>query len=159
MGQGCADSKRQALNVAIYFLNLRTFGRSNGSSAVSAAAYRSGERIRDERTGVTYDHTDRQDILHKEIILPSEFSGDAVAWAHDRNTLWNSAEDAESRVNARVAREFLGGIAPLDPHGDSIPDYTGAGQGEYAGDHVGKKGNRVLNPVGEAAPKKMRFLG
>jgi ATP-dependent exoDNAse (exonuclease V) alpha subunit len=102
--------------MAIYFLNVKTFGRSNGSSAVSAAAYRSGERIRDERAGVTYDHTDRQDIMHKEIILPSEFAGDAVSWAQDRTSLWNSAEHAESRANARVAREYLVALpAELSP--------------------------------------------
>ena len=93
--------------MAVYFLNLKTFGRSGGSSAVSAAAYRSGERIKDERTGRTYDHTNRQDVMHKEIILPEEFSADEVAWARDRSSLWNTAESAESRVNSRVAREYL----------------------------------------------------
>ena len=93
--------------MAVYFLNLKTFGRSGGSSAVSAAAYRSGERIKDERTGRTYDHTDRQDVMHKEIILPQEFSANEVAWARDRSSLWNTAESAESRVNSRVAREYL----------------------------------------------------
>ena len=93
--------------MAVYFLNLKTFGRSGGSSAVSAAAYRSGERIKDERTGKTYDHTDRQDVMHKEIILPEAFSANEVAWAHDRSSLWNTAERAESRVNSRVAREYL----------------------------------------------------
>jgi ATP-dependent exoDNAse (exonuclease V) alpha subunit len=93
--------------MAVYFLHLKTFGRSGGSSAVSAAAYRSGERIKDERTGKSYDHTDRQDVMHKEIILPEEFAADAVSWARDRASLWNLAESAESRVNARVAREYL----------------------------------------------------
>jgi ATP-dependent exoDNAse (exonuclease V) alpha subunit len=93
--------------MAVYFLHLKTFGRSGGSSAVSAAAYRSGERIKDERTGKTYDHSERQDVMHKEIILPEEFTADAVSWARDRASLWNLAESAESRVNARVAREYL----------------------------------------------------
>jgi len=93
--------------MAVYFLNLKTFGRSGGSSAVSAAAYRSGERIRDERTGRTYDHTDRQDILHKEILVPSQFNAADLDWAKDRSHLWNAAESAESRKNARVAREYL----------------------------------------------------
>jgi ATP-dependent exoDNAse (exonuclease V) alpha subunit len=93
--------------MASYYLNLRTFGRSNGSSAPSAAAYRAGEKIRDERTGRTYDHTERQDVLHKEILVPSEFEGHAPGWARDRSNLWNAAEAAESRSNARVAREFL----------------------------------------------------
>jgi ATP-dependent exoDNAse (exonuclease V) alpha subunit len=93
--------------VAIYFLNVKSFGRTNGSSAVSAAAYRSGERLRDERMARTYDHTERQDVLHKEILLPKEFAADDMSWAKDRGALWNSAEAAEVRNNARVAREFL----------------------------------------------------
>jgi ATP-dependent exoDNAse (exonuclease V) alpha subunit len=93
--------------MAVYFLNLKTFGRSGGSSAVSAAAYRSGERIRDERTGRTYDHTDRQDVLHKEILLPSHLADFDMSWAKERAYLWNAAEAAESRRNARVAREYL----------------------------------------------------
>jgi hypothetical protein len=93
--------------VAHYFLNLKTFGRSHGSSAPGAAAYRAGERIRDERTGRTHDHSERRDVLHKEILVPSEYAGEEMAWATDRANLWNSAEAAESRKNARVAREFL----------------------------------------------------
>ena len=102
--------------MAVYFLNLRTFGRSSGSSAVSAAAYRAGERIRDERSGKTYDHSDRQDVMHKEIILPSQFAIDEMSWAKDRANLWNTAESAETRANARVAREYLVALpAELSP--------------------------------------------
>jgi ATP-dependent exoDNAse (exonuclease V) alpha subunit len=93
--------------VAVYFLNLKTFGRAGGSSAVSAAAYRAGERIRDERSGRTYDHATRQDVMYKEIILPGRFVSDDMTWAKDRASLWNAAERAENRVNARVAREYL----------------------------------------------------
>jgi ATP-dependent exoDNAse (exonuclease V) alpha subunit len=93
--------------MAVYFLHLKTFGRSDGGSAPSAAAYRAGERIRDERTGRTYDHTDRQDVMHKEIVLPSRFADADLDWARDRSRLWNAAEDAETRKNARVAREYL----------------------------------------------------
>src|ERR1700722_7741784 len=93
--------------MAVYFLNLKTFGRSGGSSAVSAAAYRAGERIQDERTGRTYDHTDRRDVLHKEIMLPGSIEGADMDWARNRSRLWNAAERAETRINARVAREYL----------------------------------------------------
>jgi ATP-dependent exoDNAse (exonuclease V) alpha subunit len=93
--------------MAVYFLNLKTFGRSGGSSAAGAAAYRAGERIRDERAGRTYDHSERQDVMHKEIVLPSRFAGEDMAWARDRASLWNAAESAEMRKNARVAREYL----------------------------------------------------
>jgi ATP-dependent exoDNAse (exonuclease V) alpha subunit len=86
---------------------MKTFGRAGGSSAASAAAYRAGERIRDERTGRTYDHSDRQDVMHKEIVLPGPFADEEMAWARDRASLWNAAESAETRKNARVAREYL----------------------------------------------------
>jgi MobA/MobL family len=98
--------------VAIYYLGVKSFGRSagtGGSISTSAAAYRSGERIRDERTGRVYDHSYRRDIEHKEILLPSGMS-DAVSradWARDRSQLWNAVERSEPRQNARVAREYI----------------------------------------------------
>jgi hypothetical protein len=98
--------------MAIYYLGVKSFGRSagtGGSVSTSAAAYRSGERIRDERTGRVYDHSHRRDIEHKEILLPSRFN-DADAkpdWARDRSQLWNRVEHSEPRANARVAREYV----------------------------------------------------
>jgi len=93
--------------VAIYFLNMKTFGRGNGSSATSAIAYRSGERIRDERTGKVFDHTGRGGVLHTEIVLPERLADADMSWARDRSNLWNMVEAAETRSNARVAREIL----------------------------------------------------
>jgi ATP-dependent exoDNAse (exonuclease V) alpha subunit len=93
--------------VAVYFLNMKTFGRANGSSAISAIAYRSGERIRDERTGRIHDHSGRAGVINKEIVLPGKLADTDLSWAKDRATLWNAVEAAESRSNARVAREFL----------------------------------------------------
>jgi ATP-dependent exoDNAse (exonuclease V) alpha subunit len=102
--------------VAVYYLNMKTFGRANGSSAASAVAYRAGERIRDARTGRTYDHSDRQDVMNKEIVLPGKFADHDMTWARDRASLWNAAESAETRKNARVAREYLVALpAELSP--------------------------------------------
>jgi ATP-dependent exoDNAse (exonuclease V) alpha subunit len=92
--------------MAIFRLDIQSLGRSAGRSATNAAAYRSGERIRDERTGRTHDHTQRTDVLSKEIVLPSAFSGAEPAWTRDRSTLWNHAEATEKRSNSRVAREY-----------------------------------------------------
>ena len=114
--------------MAVYFLNLKTFGRSGGSSAVSAAAYRAGERIHDERTGRTYDHTDRQDVMHKEILLPSRFADSNMSWATDRAHLWNAAESAESRKNARVAREYLVALPVELDHGQRLDLVRGFSQ-------------------------------
>jgi ATP-dependent exoDNAse (exonuclease V) alpha subunit len=98
--------------MAIYFLNLKTLGRATGSSSVSAAAYRAGERIKDERTRRTYDHSGRQDVLHKEIMLPNHFAAENMSWAKDRSNLWNMAERLEARGDARTAREYLVALPP-----------------------------------------------
>jgi ATP-dependent exoDNAse (exonuclease V) alpha subunit len=97
----------EAEAVAIYSLDMKVFGRAKGSKGPSLSAYRSGERVRDERTGRTYDHTDRQDVIHKEILLPARFAGADMSWTADRSTLWSTAELAEKRKDARVAREFM----------------------------------------------------
>jgi hypothetical protein len=94
--------------MAIFRLQIRPVARASGRTATSAAAYRAGERIRDERTGGLYDHSKRQDVLHKEIFLPSKLDQThaGTEWARDRSTLWNTAEKAERQSNSRVAREY-----------------------------------------------------
>jgi ATP-dependent exoDNAse (exonuclease V) alpha subunit len=93
--------------VAIYYLSVKSFGGSGNGRATSAAAYRSGERIRDERTGKVFDHSHRADVMHKEIVLPSKLAAADMSWARDRAALWNAAELIESRKNAGLAREYL----------------------------------------------------
>jgi hypothetical protein len=94
--------------MAIFHMDIKPVARGTGRTATAAAAYRAGERIRDERTGALYNHSKREDVLHKEILLPSNLDRpDAgVEWARDRSQLWNAAEKAESRTNAHVAREY-----------------------------------------------------
>ncbi len=92
--------------MAIFFLQITSVTRSAGRRATAAAAYRAGERVRDERSGELINYGRRRDVLHTEIFLPRQFEGRAVAWARDRQRLWNTAEHAEKRRNARVAREY-----------------------------------------------------
>ncbi|HEX3843742.1 MAG TPA: MobQ family relaxase [Steroidobacteraceae bacterium] len=94
--------------MAIFRLQITPVTRGTGRTATSAAAYRAGERISDERTGAVYDHGKRGDVLHKEILLPSRLdrTDAATAWARDRSALWNAAEKAERQSNSRVAREY-----------------------------------------------------
>ena len=89
--------------MAIYHLSVKTVSRSAGRSATGAAAYRSGERIVDERTGEVHDYTRKGGVLFSEIVTPV----DAPEWAFDRSALWNAAEQAETRKNSTVAREFI----------------------------------------------------
>jgi hypothetical protein len=99
--------------MSTYFLEVKTFGRAKGGRVTRAAAYRAGERIRDERTREVYDFSDRDDIAHKEIVLPSQHDGSVdMDWARDRAALWNAAEHAGKRRNARLAREVLVFLPP-----------------------------------------------
>ena len=92
--------------MAIFRMEISSVARAVGRRATAAAAYRSGERIRDERTGELFNYARRRDVLHTEILLPSPFEGEHVAWARSRERLWNTAERAEKRHNSRVAREY-----------------------------------------------------
>ena len=88
-------------SVAIYHFNAQIVSRSTGASAVAGAAYRSGERLTDDRTGEQHDYSGRDDLDRAEIMAPRE----APAWAQDRAQLWNAVEAAERRKDAQVARE------------------------------------------------------
>lgn len=88
--------------MAIYHLAMKPISRSSGRSAVAAAAYRASQKLTNERDGQTHDFTARRGVEHTEIVLPE---GVDAEWAKDRSTLWNAAEFAENRKDARVARE------------------------------------------------------
>ncbi len=89
--------------MAIYHLSMKAIARSGGRSAVAAAAYRAAARLTNERDGMTHDFTNKKGVEHAEIVLPAEVSAD---WAMKRSVLWNAAERAEKRSDARIAREF-----------------------------------------------------
>src|SRR3546814_9299818 len=55
-----------------------------------------------ERTGLVHDYTRKQGVEHNALVVPA----DAPAWASDRAVLWNAAEQAETRKNSTVAREY-----------------------------------------------------
>ncbi len=89
--------------MAIYHCTTKPVARKSGRSAVAAASYRSGERLNDERLGMVHDYTRRGGIENREIpiVLPSAANG---KWTRER--LWNAAEKAEKRCDARTAREW-----------------------------------------------------
>ncbi|UNZ53857.1 Ti-type conjugative transfer relaxase TraA [Agrobacterium tumefaciens] len=89
--------------MAIYHLSTKPVSRSSGRSAVASAAYRCAVLLTNQRDGLVHDFTRKEGVEHKEIVLPEGVSAD---WALDRSALWNAAEFAEKRKDARVAREF-----------------------------------------------------
>lgn len=88
--------------MAIYHFHVGIISRSTGRSSVAAAAYRAGEELQDERTGLAHDYTRRRDEIDSEIIAPK----DAPEWVNDREQLWNMVEMSETNKNAQTAREI-----------------------------------------------------
>lgn len=87
--------------MALYSVSVKPISRSSGRSATAAAAYRNAERILDMRTGDVHDYSRRSGVNHVESFAPKGFVPQSSA------ELWNKAEAAEKRRNARVAREVL----------------------------------------------------
>jgi len=68
---------------------------------VAAAAYRSGTRLEDGRTGQTHDYTRKRDIEHCEVRLPKHMPDEMF----DRNVLWNAIEAGIKRKDGQPAFE------------------------------------------------------
>ena len=81
--------------------------RADGRSSVAAAAYAARTSMTDERTGRRYSYRSRPGLISEGL----------VGWNGTAEELWNAAEKAERRGNARVARELrpaLPAELPLD---------------------------------------------
>jgi ATP-dependent exoDNAse (exonuclease V) alpha subunit len=90
--------------MAIAFAHVKYLSRSKALQATAAAAYRSCSKIYDERTGTTFDYTDKKSpLLHSEILLPEN----ANVNFKDRELLWNLVEKIEVRRNSQVAKEVV----------------------------------------------------
>lgn len=94
--------KGSKMPAAYYRCELKTISRNAGHSATAASAYRSASKIQDTRTGLTHDYQRKSGVEHGAILMP-----EGTVWDGDRAALWNAAESAERRDNARVAREAV----------------------------------------------------
>ena len=90
------------LSIAIYHCTIKIIKRSEGRSAVAAAAYRSGQKLTNEWDGMTHDYTHKGGVVHSEILLPAH----APPAFQDRSTLWNSVEEIEKSSKSQLAREI-----------------------------------------------------
>ncbi len=73
-----------------------------GQSIVASAAYRSAERLHDQRLDQGFDYRAKLGVEHVEILAPEG----APAWVIDRQALWNAVEAVERRKDAQLAREI-----------------------------------------------------
>jgi hypothetical protein len=85
--------------MAIYHCSTKTVNRSSGRTAVASLPI-VGEKLKDERTGLTHDFTRKDGVAHSEIVSNLDIE-------IDRSELWNLAEQSENRKDARTAREWV----------------------------------------------------
>jgi Ti-type conjugative transfer relaxase TraA len=87
--------------MAIYHFSVKVISCASGRSAVAAAAYRSADRLHDERLDRDHDFTNKSGVVHSEVMLPEN----APDELRDRERLWNDVEAFEKRKDAQLSRE------------------------------------------------------
>ncbi|MGA2869653.1 MAG: MobQ family relaxase [Verrucomicrobiota bacterium] len=90
--------------MAIFRLEAKIISRGGGHSAVAAAAYRTGTKLRDERTDKLHDYSNRTKSIVESVILRPDNS---PAWTGKTSSLWNTVELTEKRKDAQLCREFI----------------------------------------------------
>ncbi|MDE5885496.1 MAG: MobA/MobL family protein [Oscillospiraceae bacterium] len=88
--------------MSIYHLSVKIGGRAKGQSAIAASAYRSGEKLKNDETGITSNYNRKQRIVCCGVALcenaPREYG--------NREILWNAVHKIEKSKNARLWREI-----------------------------------------------------
>ena len=95
-------NERRNREMSIYHCSIKIISRAGGRSAVASAAYRSGEKLYNEETGLTHDFTRKGGVIMNEIILPPN----APKRYENREVLWNEVQQIEKRSDAQFAREI-----------------------------------------------------
>lgn len=88
--------------MSIYHCSIKIISRAGGRSAVASAAYRSGEKLYNDETGIIHDFTNKSGVIMNEIMLPAN----APERFHNREILWNEVQKIEKRSDAQFAREI-----------------------------------------------------
>ncbi len=95
-------NERRNRQMSIYHCSIKIISRAGGRSAVASAAYRSGEKLYNDETGLTHDFTRKGGVIMNEIILPHN----APKRYEKREVLWNEVQQIEKRSDAQFAREI-----------------------------------------------------
>ena len=87
--------------MAIFHMSFSNISAGKGRSAIASAAYRSGEKLFDDKEGRHYFYA--RSIMPESFILTPKNSPE---WASDREQLWNEVEKKDRKSNSRYAKEF-----------------------------------------------------
>ena len=87
--------------MAIFHMSFSNISAGKGRSAIASAAYRSGEKLFDNKEGRSYFYA--RSVMPESFILTPK---NAPKWASDRQKLWNEVEKKDRKANSRYAKEF-----------------------------------------------------
>jgi len=110
--------------MAIYHLSFKICKRSDGKSSVYLSAYQNRQKYLDDRTGATWNYSDRDDLHHSEIMAPEQTPVELIS---NSSVLWNAIENIEKRKDAQLCRYFDVAI-PIELNNDDkiklVKDYV-----------------------------------
>ncbi|MGX6525476.1 MobQ family relaxase [Lactiplantibacillus plantarum] len=87
--------------MAIFHISFSNISAGKGRSAIASAAYRSGEKLFDDKECRRYFYA--RSVMPESFILTPK---NAPEWASDREKLWNEVEKNDRKSNSRYAKEF-----------------------------------------------------
>ena len=87
--------------MAIFHMSFSNISAGKLRGAVASAAYRSGEKLFDDKEGRSYFYA--RSVMPESFILTPK---NAPKWANDRQKLWNEVEKKDRKANSRYAKEF-----------------------------------------------------
>ena len=114
---------RSVIKISCTHFQISIQKRSENKSAVAGAAYQSGSKLFSEYDNRTKNYLRKQnEVIHSEILLPKNAPQEYL----DRETLWNSAEKAETQWNSQLARKIIIALPieiPTDQYAELVRSY------------------------------------
>lgn len=84
--------------MAIYHCTCKIISRGKGRSAVGSAAYRSGEKLKNEYDGIEHDYTKKGGVVYSEVMLcenaPKEYKDRSTLFLIVRRSISSRARQA-----------------------------------------------------------------
>lgn len=109
------SAERRACHIGNYHFEVGIISRKKKRSVIGAASYISGRTLHNSHNGKTY-YTPRKDVIWQKIFLPIN----APPKFRDLQQLCNEIEGAETRRDARTARQFIASLPNELPPGELV---------------------------------------
>ena len=89
--------------MAIQFARIEIVGRSSGGNACCKGAYNARAKVKDEKTNVTYNFSNKEDNVHHAVLLPEHVDKKLLSVAG----LMNLVEGSEKRKDSQLLKDIV----------------------------------------------------